>query len=304
MSASFAEAVNVPGEQINLAEAALWIARDAYPGLEIEPYLHRLDVHATAIRSSPAGRAYRDLVRLASAKGAGEETGKGDSEGPMEAARRGILEAFNEYLFNQLDFHGNREDYYDPRNSYLNDVLDRRTGLPISLSVIYLEIGWRLGLPLVGIGLPGHFIVAWFEPDEPLLFVDPFSSGAVLSVRDCQARVNELFGQPIMLQREWLQPVGRRSILMRMLNNLKGLFLRLDQIDKAIPVVEKQLILYPKSAEDTRDLGILHAQAGHRWEALSNLERYLALRPDAADADQVQQIQEALFGDLSGTEGL
>lgn len=309
MSASFAEAVNVRGEHLNLAEAALWIAKDAYPGLEIEPYLHRLDVHATAIRSSPAGRAYRDLMRKSSAVMPGEETGvaagKQDTDGggaTKDAARRAILEAFNDYLFNDLGFHGNRENYYDPRNSYLNDVLDRRTGLPITLSVVYLEIGWRLDLPLVGIGLPGHFIVAWHEPGEPLLFVDPFSGGAVLSVHDCQDRVNELFGQPIRLQREWLQPVEPHTILMRMLNNLKGLFLRLNMVDRAIPVVEKQIILNPTDAEGTRDLGVLHAQAGRRWEALSYLERYLALRPNAADMEQVRLMQEVLFGDLAGSE--
>ncbi|MCA1597212.1 MAG: transglutaminase-like domain-containing protein, partial [Chloroflexi bacterium] len=163
MAETFSQAVAMPDDNINLAEAALLIAAETYPGLAVAHYLRRLDELAAGIAPS-----LRGLRRVGSA-----------------SERRAVLRCLNESLFGAHGFCGNRKDYYDPRNSYLNQVLDRRTGIPITLSVVYLEVGWRLGLPLAGVGLPAHFMVRWVGAGEPLL-VDPFGGGVLLDVEGCQ----------------------------------------------------------------------------------------------------------------------
>jgi len=276
VSASFEEAIARPDEEINLAEAALWIARDVYPDLRIDRYLDHLDEWAADIIDAPPDRSGRPW-----------------SPGERDA----VLWLINDYLFRKLGFHGNREDYYHPENSYLNNVLDKRTGIPITLSIIYLEIGWRLGLPLAGIGIPGHFVVGWMEDER--VFLDPFNAGEVLRVPACQERIDEIYGHHMPLRREWLEPISRRYILVRLLNNLKGVYLRQNQIDRAVQIVEKILVLEPEDLEEVRDLGLLQAHQGRLWAALAHLERYLSTSPGASDGEQVRQIADTLFARIA-----
>lgn len=265
----FVRAVDLPDHAIHLATAALLIARDAYPDLDINRYLAELDEMAGGVRP-----------RIEAATSPDE-----------------IIEILNRYLFDELGFIGNREDYYNPRNSFLNDVLDRRIGIPITLSVVYIEIGRRLGLPIYGIGLPGHFIVR-FEGAEPA-FIDPFNGGERLTEADCQQRLREIFGAPVAFRSEWLAPVSNRQILTRILYNLKGVYIRNEELERAIPVVEKILIVNPDTHRELRDLGSLHGMLGNYGEALIYLQQYLAHRPDAPDADAVRRHMKRLITQIA-----
>ena len=247
------------GEDLDLAEGALLIARTEYPDLEVERYLGRLDRMAEEARA-----------------------GLGSSPEPAVTLRR-----LHVYLFEEQGFRGNSEEYYDPRNSFLNDVLDRRTGIPITLSVVYMEIGRRLGLTIRGIGLPGHFIVEW-HGDTELLLIDPFNRGAVLDAPECQALVARAMDRPIQLGPEHFRPVGARQILARMLLNLKGIWFSRKEWAKALAVVERLLLIDPAALGEVRDRGIIHARLGTWVEAVRDLEAYLRDRPGAPDAESVR----------------
>lgn len=265
--AAFARAVKCPDDRIDLAETALLIAQQEYPALEVAAYLRRLDAMAEAVR-----------LRL---------------DASADLRRR--LAALNDHLFVREGFCGNAEDYYDPRNSFLNEVLDRRTGIPISLSVVYLEVGRRLGLPLQGAGMPGHFLVVCSGPDEHLV-VDPFGGGAILSPADCQRILDGLYQKRVVFAPRMLAPVGPRQILMRILNNLKRIFVQRDQYSKALAVVDRLLILHPDSPEELRDRGLLACQLKRYAEASADLDRYLRLSPEAEDhgviLDHLRSIRE------------
>ena len=265
----FARAVDRPDDAIDLARAALLIALDEYPTLDVDGYLAQLDQMAAAVR-----------LRL---EGAG--------------APDAIIGTLNGYLFDELGFSGNRLDYYNPRNSFLNDVLDLRTGIPITLSVVYIEIGRRLNLPIRGVGLPGHFIVR-YDGARPA-FIDPFNGGERLTEADCWERLHEIFGTPVAFRAEWLVPVGNRQILARLLYNLKGIYVRNKEHRRAVPVVEKILTLNPRAFQELRDLGSLHGMVGNYGEALIYLQQYLIHRPDAPDADAVQEHMKRLMTQIA-----
>jgi regulator of sirC expression with transglutaminase-like and TPR domain len=244
---------------MNLALAALLIAKEEYPTLDIGSYLLRLDRMAEAIRTRVGANC----------------------------EPRKILTRLNQFLFEEEGFHGNSQDYYDPRNSYLNEVLDRRTGIPITISTVYLEVGKRLGLPLVGVGLPGHFLVKLASPESEIV-LDPFGGGAETSPTDCQRLLDKLHEGRIALHPRHLAAVTTRQILCRMLNNLKGIYVRTDQYGKALAVVERLLILYPDSASDIRDHGLLACQLKRYGDATRDLDRYLRLAPQAEDHDTIR----------------
>ncbi len=254
----FARAVHQPDRAIDLARAALLIARDQYPDLDIDHYVDKLDRMAEAVRLNIAA----------------------------ESNHNENAEILNRYLFDELGFAGNRQDYYNPHNSFLNYVLEHRTGIPITLSVVYIEVGRRLHLPIQGVGLPGHFIVR-YDGATPA-FIDPFNAGERLTEVDCQQRLHAIFGAPVAFRAEWLEPVGKRQILTRMLHNLKGIYVRREDFGRAIPIVEKILTLNPDAYTELRDLGSLHGMAGNYGDALIYLQQYLAHRPDAPDVDSVQ----------------
>jgi len=262
--ALFAEAVRLPDEQLDLAEAALLIAAEEYPGLDRGHYIQRLDQLAGA-----AGR------RL------GNET---------EAyARVNIL---SEYLFDEQKFTGNERDYYDPRNSFLNEVLDRRLGIPITLSLVYMEVGRRLGMTIVGVGMPAHFLVKCTGADEEIV-VDPFRRGIIMSAEDCAEMLRRVTGHLLPAATADLPTVSPRGMLNRLLNNLKGIYLARRDYPRSLAVVERMLLVNPRQPEEVRDRGLIKYRLGMLAEAVFDLETYLNGNPNAPDAPAIErQIQE------------
>jgi regulator of sirC expression with transglutaminase-like and TPR domain len=249
-------AVAGPGAaRIPLAEAALWIAAEEYPELDVEAYLDRLDELAEVAR--------RTMLPCAA-----EE----------RAAR------FNDFFFRELGFAGNTETYEDPRNSFLNDVLDRRRGIPISLSLVYTEIGTRLGLPIVGVGFPGHFLVKWLAPE---VLVDAFH-GKVISREDCAERLRASFGSEAALDDRMLAPASPREILTRWLRNLKHNYLGRGDLARALAAVDRILIIAPDEAPELRDRGILYHRLECYAAALADFERYLTLAPNDLMAGDIR----------------
>ncbi len=253
---AFAELMQQPEERSALSDGALLIAKEEYPDLEIASYRGRLE------------RMAGDVHRLVD--------GSGDPHR--------LLMGLNEYLFDRLGFRGNVEDYYDPRNSFLNDVLDRRLGIPITLSVIYMDVGSRLGLPLYGVGMPGHFLVKYSGPGDELI-IDPYGKGAILSETDCQHLLDEVFGGNVRFEGGMLKVIGTRQILRRMLTNLKAIYIKGQEYRKALATVDRLLILETDAAAEIRDRALILFQLKRHTEAGMELERYLRLQPSAPDSE-------------------
>lgn len=261
----FREAVELPDDKIDLARAALVIAQEEYPTLEIESYLARLDQLAAIVhyRSAGENNPYR------------------------------LIASLNHVLFTQEGYRGNHDDYYDPRNSFLNDVIERRIGIPIALSVLYIEVARRAGLRLHGVGFPGHFLVKYSGNEEEIV-IDPFDKGEVRTAEELQEMLDRLYGGKVRLQPEFLAPVSNRQIVQRMLANLKAIYLREETFLKAVSVVERMVILDPISAEEIRDRGLLYLKLERFPQAIDDLETYLRLAPDAADTDEIREQVVAL----------
>jgi regulator of sirC expression with transglutaminase-like and TPR domain len=256
---AFARLVSRPELAIDLAEAALLIAKEEYPDLEVARYLSRLDAMAAELR---------DRVGIGS-----------------DAHR--LIASLGDYLFKEQGFRGNADDYYDPRNSFLNDVLDRRMGIPITLSTVYMEVGRRLGVHLHGVGMPGHFLVKYMGPGEEIV-IDPFNGGAIVSPADCQRILDRISGGKLALEPRFLSSLGTRQILYRMLTNLKLIYFNGQAYGKALGVVERLLILDPHATTEVRDRGLLYCQLKRYPDAMADLERYLKLAPAAEDAEVIR----------------
>lgn len=269
MSIDFKQAIAVPDGRINLAQAALLFAHDVYPDLDPATYLAQLDEWADRLRPQI------DLL---------------DEAQPFQP--------LNDLLFDQLSFRGNRHNYYDPRNSYLNVVMEQRVGLPITISTIYLEVGWRVGLPLSGVGLPGHFIVRCDGPRNTW-FIDPYNRGDVLNESDCARLIHQATNGRLTFDREQLKSVSRRSILSRMLNNLKAIYIQNEQFTEVRQVMQRLLDLDPESAEDVRDMGLVHFRLGEYRKAISTLESYFILQKDADDIDDIRQVISAARSEMA-----
>jgi regulator of sirC expression with transglutaminase-like and TPR domain len=248
-------------EKIDLVRAALTIAWTEYPDLELESYVARVDE-----------LAHRVEARIT-------EVGD-DAE---------TIAALNHVLFQEAGLRGNREDYYDPRNSFLNDVLDRGLGIPITLALIYMEVGRRLGFPLFGVGMPGHFLLKHYDIDGRETLIDCFNGGDILTAQDCQRRLDEIYSGQMTLRPEFLFAVSRRQILTRILNNLKTVHLSTRNFKKALPIVDLVLVIYPRSPEDVRQRALLRYSLGQNKGAAEDLEEYLKMSPDASDADEIRQ---------------
>jgi regulator of sirC expression with transglutaminase-like and TPR domain len=253
----FAREVSRPDGDIDLARAALLVARSEYRDLDIDAYLERL---------------------AALARGA-------DLDTPDPLAR---LHRLREHLFEEQGFSGNAEDYYDPRNSYLNDVLDRRRGIPITLSLVLIAVGSRLGLRLEGIGLPGHFITRARVGGDHLL-LDPFNGGGVLTGEACVDLVARAVGRPVDLTGEHFAPVTNRQFLKRLLANLKGAYWRREAWQHVVGVIDLLLLLNPSDGGEWRDRGVAWSGLGDLARGLADWERYLTDFPNAADHEQVKR---------------
>ncbi len=243
---------------IDLARAALLVARGEYPDLDIGAYFGRLA--ALAKGAAPARRTADPLERL---------------------------HRLREYLFEELGFTGNAKDYYDPRNSYLNEVLERRLGIPITLSLVLIEVGERLGLQMEGIGLPGHFITGARVGGEQVL-LDPFNGGALLTGEACGDLVARALGRPVELTAEQFVPLTKRQFLGRVLANLKQIYWRRQAWQKVVSVIDRLLVVTPEAAAEWRDRGVAWSRLGEFRRGLADWERYLTDFPNAADHEEVR----------------
>jgi regulator of sirC expression with transglutaminase-like and TPR domain len=198
-----------------------------------------------------------------------------------------VIEAINAVLFAEEGFRGNAADYYDPRNSFLDAVLDRKLGIPLSLSILYLAVAERVALPLAGVNLPAHFLVRTLGEDEPI-FIDPFNRGRLHTAEGCTQLVANVVQRPVTLEPEQLAPCGAAVIVQRMLQNLKSIYLRRRRIGEAIPVLKRLALLRPDHPEELRDLGIACYYGERRDESAGYLEEYLRLAPLAEDAREIR----------------
>jgi regulator of sirC expression with transglutaminase-like and TPR domain len=256
----FRRVVSCPDEGVDLARAALEIAKDDYPDLDVAGYLRRIDQIAVTV-----------VERL------GKQTTVYHS-----------IAALNSVIFQEHGFHGNRDNYYDPKNSFLNEVIERRTGIPITLSVLYMEVAQRIGLPLHGVSFPGHFLVKYFDERERIV-IDPFNGGEVKSTESLGKLLKDLYGDEVALVRDFLEPVTKKQIIRRMLNNLKMIYLREKNFPKGLAVLQRLVILDPASPEDIRDRGALYLKLECFNYALADFENYLRLAPNADDAGAVKE---------------
>jgi regulator of sirC expression with transglutaminase-like and TPR domain len=261
----FAELIARP--EIPLDEAALAIAEEEYPHLARAAYLARIDALAE-----------RAVARLG---------------GPGRRGASPALRALRETLFDEAGFRGNDQDYYDPRNSFLNEVLDRRLGIPISLSVVFLSVARRIGLPVEGVAFPGHFLVK-HEAAGRELFIDPYRGGEILTAEDCQERWRAQAQGRGSFEPRFLEAASARQILARMLHNLKRIYGEAGDDVRTLWVVDRLLLLFPGDHGERRDRGLLSARLGGRAAALADLEAYLAAEPGAADAAEIQGLAAEL----------
>ena len=257
---TFQELVNLPDGAVPLAEAALLMACEEYPQLELSPYLDRLDEFAEAVRPKLQQRF-----------------------SPLDT-----IDALNDVLFGVFGFRGNTENYNDPRNSFFNDVLERRVGIPITLSAVYLEVARRVGFPIYGVGMPGHFLVRYDDRQQEF-FVDPFNGGQILTREDCQQRFTEMFGNEQAFSDRMLSIVSPRQMLFRMLNNLKTIYLKAHTFEKSLAMVDMMLLANPEAIEQYRDRGIIKVQLRRFDAAVRDFEHYVKGAPDSKDRPQVEE---------------
>lgn len=264
----FARLLAVPEEELDMAAAAFQIACIAYPELDVDAYFEQLDKMGEEI-----------AARL-----------------PEDADPYIRIEAINHHLYGDLGFAGNDDDYYDPRNSFLNDVLDRGTGIPITLSLVYMEVARRVGLPLVGISMPGHFLVRYAGEDRDI-YIDPFDRGVILTRAECATRLKQIFGRESELAADHLRPVSSRQILVRILNNLRSIYIQQEKWERALHVVEWTQVVTPEDALLCREIGALCFHLGERKRAGEAWGEYLLRVPDAPDSEAIRaalaSLQEA-----------
>jgi regulator of sirC expression with transglutaminase-like and TPR domain len=264
LTAAFAALVgqDIEDERIDLVRASLAIARTEYPDLDIEKYAGHVDALARRV---------------------GERI-------PPSADAAQTISALNQVLFQEEGFRGNRENYYDARNSFLNDLLERKLGIPITLAVVYMEVARRIGFPLFGVGMPGHFLLKHYDVEGRQVLIDCFDGGHILSDSDCQRRLDEIYSGQLPLQPDFLMAVSRRQILTRILNNLKTVYLSTRSFKKALPLIDLVLVIYPRSPEDVKQRALLRYSLGLMRGAADDLEQYLKMSPDASDADEIRQM--------------
>jgi regulator of sirC expression with transglutaminase-like and TPR domain len=257
---SLLDALQDDRSKVSLDIAALELASIEFPGLDHSAFTFRLD--------NLAGQIGRQLTPGASGLD--------------------FIKATNELLFEVMQFRGNSDEYYDPRNSCLNSVLMRRLGIPISLSVVYMEVARRLNRTVYGVGLPGHFIVA-YEDSESRYWLDPFHGGQILSFSDLCALAKDAANVDLRLNPALLGPVTKRQILVRMLSNLKSIYIRGEAFDKARQVLDLLIEAMPEYAEEYRHRGLVHLRQSRHRAAKADLETYLRLQPDSPEREAVEK---------------
>ena len=242
-------------DTVALDVAALGLASIEFPELDADASLRKLDSHAAAV----AKRV------------------------PPNAKGRDFIAAANAFLFGELGLRGNADNYYDPHNSCLNVVIEGHAGIPITLSVLYMELARRLDRPMRGIGLPGHFIVQ-YDDGEYSAYLDPFHEGAVLTDADCYKLAQASRPDPALLA-----PVTPRQILSRMANNLRGIYFSQRAYVKAVQLLNLLIEAAPESADEYKQRGLVYLQTKSLRQSIADLQRYLVLAPDAADRAQIEE---------------
>ena len=255
---------------LSLAEGALIVAQHRYPSLDVRDYLARLDASAEILRR-----------RL-----------------PADAGRTYLISRLNHFLFDELGYAGNDDNFYDPRNSMLNDVIERRRGIPITLSIVYLEVGRRLGLPLGGVSFPGHFLVRC-AADGGVFLLDPYYGGVTLSEAELRDRLARQGNAPETKEAplgRYLQLARKSEILARLLHNLKLIYLQGSDLKAALDVISMILVASPEQTRELRDRGLIYRQLECYQAALKDLERYLELEPEARNDELLQRVLAELRG--------
>lgn len=251
--------------ELDLGRAALLIAKEEYPQLSVDLYLARLDQVAEEVQD-----------RLAN-----------------ETAPLVVMDELIQTLYRRRKFAGNRAAYYDPRNSFLNDVLDRGVGIPLTLGIVLMEIGWRLGLPLEGVNFPGHFLVR-YAGTEVRLLIDPFDDGKIRFEDEAQQILDQAYGGMVSMRDDFLRATTKRDMLVRLLTNLKGIYTKIGDDRRALAVVERLLMISPTAPMESRSRGLLLARLGRHEEAARQLEAYLRVMPSADDRRDVQEMVNQL----------
>jgi regulator of sirC expression with transglutaminase-like and TPR domain len=263
----FARIIAGEDARIDLARACLLIAQDAYPKLDVERYMDEIERMASRLR-----------VRLSQNCGAEER-----------------VVALNQFLYEDLGYWGNTEDYYDPRNSYLNEVIERKTGIPITMCILYMELGRRIGLPLEGVSFPGHFLVR-LPLRGGMLVLDPFAGGAPQSEDELRSRVKRVIPDGVaddlpaaeLPLDQFLEPATNRQILSRVLRNLKAIYRNSDKPERMLDVLNRMLLVTPDSSAELRDRGYIYQRLECYRAALKDLSDYAEREPDSPDLDEVR----------------
>jgi regulator of sirC expression with transglutaminase-like and TPR domain len=258
---AFRAAISGPDEEIDLARAALVVARIHYPDLDIEPFLDSLNALAAKVRA------------------------RFDPEGPVLAQ----INALSGVLLRDLGLAGAAENYYDPRNSFLNDVLERKIGIPVSLSIAYMSVGARAGIALGGTAIPRHFLVRVLG-ESPPLFIDVYGKGRIMDLETCKQAVRRMFRGRIELHPEMFQIVSNAAIITRLLMNLKMIHLNRKQYASVIPILDRMILVDPADTALLRERGIVRYQLGQPELARRDLERYLAAARNPDDAHDIRAL--------------
>ena len=251
----------IEDERIDLLRSALTFARIEDPQLDIEHYVRHVDGLATRVAEKIQ-----------------------DPDDPPQ-----VIAALNDVLFREEMFCGNTVDYYNPRNSFLHDVLDRRLGIPITLAVVYMEVARRVSFQLFGVGMPGHFLLKHYDVDGHSILIDAFERGSIVTEDDCRQKLDSIYSGQVALQPEFLLPVTRRQMLTRMLNNLRSIYLAQRDFRRAVQVVDLILVIYPRSPEDMKQRAVLRYNLNDFRGALSDFEEYVRMSPDASDVEEIRQ---------------
>jgi regulator of sirC expression with transglutaminase-like and TPR domain len=256
-----------PEHRINVAEAALIFARELQSGVDVPHYMNKIDALAGQVRERLSRAAGPEMACL----------------------------ALSRFLFDELEYRGNAKHYHDPLNSYLNEVIDRRLGIPITLVTLYIEVGRRAGLPLCGVGFPGHFLARHTGAGT---IIDCFGGGRILSRADCTALLREIYGSKAKFDARYLVPARPRETIVRMLSNLKFSYIRGEAYDESLRVIHLIDAVWPNLAENIRDRGLVELALEQFPIALRDLQEYARLAPKAPDREEIfkriQQLKRAL----------
>jgi regulator of sirC expression with transglutaminase-like and TPR domain len=256
----FQEIAGLPDPLLDLVEASLVIALEENPSLDLQHYMDEVRTWSEAVRARLEGS--RDVDR--------------------------IVETINRLMFEEEGFHGENDDYYDPRSALLSEALERHAGLPIALSVLYLELSRRVGVEAAGVALPGRFLVKFTGPFG-VLVIDPFDGGRVLSTVEMQKILDGMFGGGVKLREQHLRAYSPKEVLARELAQLKSAYLAQHDLPRAAASIDRLLILDDRDAYEVRDRATLAMQMHAYRQSIDLFERYLALMPSADDRSHVRE---------------